>query len=188
MLRNAINNPKIPVDDLISIVKKFNAPVTAGTIKLYLLELNPPVMGWEGWEDAKAVYPAVGADQDVDMTSAVASVLGRLPGSHIFALDAVIKHFRTLIDTTKSAEPDEVYITKLALSVGKSKCFFIIIFVFHWPADTSIKQFFVLNLRPTSLSVTVLLHYSSPTLSGTTLPFSLPLLRNSRRRLTVPCL
>ncbi|XAO25445.1 hypothetical protein I312_104268 [Cryptococcus bacillisporus CA1280] len=120
MLRNAINNPKIPVDDLVSIVKKFNAPVAAGTIKLYLLELNPPVMGWEGWEDAKAVYPAVGADQDVDMTSAVASVLGRLPGSHIFALDAVIKHFRTLIDTTKSAEPDEVYITKLALSVGRT--------------------------------------------------------------------
>lgn len=178
MLRNAINNPKIPVDDLISIVKKFNAPVAAGTIKLYLLELNPPVMGWEGWEDAKAVYPAVGADQDVDMTSAVASVLGRLPGSHIFALDAVIKHFRTLIDTTKSAEPDEVYTTKLALSVGRSKCLFVFFPDVSLPADMSTKQFFVHNLRLISLSVTVLLHCSWPTLSGTTPPFSLRLLRN----------
>ncbi|WVQ79532.1 hypothetical protein IAT38_001631 [Cryptococcus sp. DSM 104549] len=120
MLRNAINNPKIPLEDLITIVKKFNVPVAAGTVKLYLLELNPPVLGWEGWEDAKAVYPAVGADQERDMTSAVASVLGRLPGSQIFALDAVIKHFRNLVDSTKSVEPDEVYITKLALSVGRT--------------------------------------------------------------------
>ncbi|KAK8849456.1 hypothetical protein IAR55_004789 [Kwoniella newhampshirensis] len=120
MLRNAINNPHISIEDVISIVKKFNVPVAAGAVKLYLLELNPPVLGWEGWEDAKAVYPAVGADQERDMTSAVTSVLGRLPGSQLFALDAVIKHFRDLIDSTKSAEADEVYITKLALSVGRT--------------------------------------------------------------------
>ncbi|WWD20080.1 hypothetical protein CI109_104554 [Kwoniella shandongensis] len=120
MLRNAINNPHISIEDMVSIVKKFNVPVAAGTVKLYLLELNPPVLGWEGWEDAKAVYPAVGADQERDMTSAVTSVLGRLPGSQLFVLDAVIKHFRDLVDGTKSAEADEVYITKLALSVGRT--------------------------------------------------------------------
>ncbi|WVQ75205.1 hypothetical protein IAR50_004816 [Cryptococcus sp. DSM 104548] len=120
MLRNAINNPQIAIDDIVSIVKKFNVPVAAGTVKLYLLELNPPVMGWEGWEDAKAVYPAIGADQEVDMTSGVASVLGRLPGSHVYALNAVIKHFRDLVDNTSSNEPNEVYVTKLALSVGRT--------------------------------------------------------------------
>nr|XP_018260514.1 GTPase activating protein [Kwoniella dejecticola CBS 10117]OBR82672.1 GTPase activating protein [Kwoniella dejecticola CBS 10117] len=120
MLRNAINNPQIPMDDLIAIVKKFNLPIAAGTLKLYLLELNPPVLGWEGWEDAKAVYPAIGADQERDMTNAVSSVLGRLPGSQLYVLDAVIKHFRNLIDSTKSAESDEVYVTKLALSVGRT--------------------------------------------------------------------
>ncbi|WWC93065.1 uncharacterized protein L201_008030 [Kwoniella dendrophila CBS 6074] len=120
MLRNAINNPQIPLDDLVNIVKKFNLPIAAGTVKLYLLELNPPVLGWEGWEDAKAVYPAIGADQERDMTSAVTSVLGRLPGSQLYVLDAVIKHFKDLIDTTKSAESNEVYVTKLALSVGRT--------------------------------------------------------------------
>ncbi|KAK6908958.1 hypothetical protein I203_102965 [Kwoniella mangroviensis CBS 8507] len=120
MLRNAINNPQIPVEDLITIIKKFNLPIAAGAVKLYLLELNPPVLGWEGWEDAKAVYPAIGADQERDMTSAVSSVLGRLPGSQLYVLDAVIKHFRDLVDNTKSAESNEVYVTKLALSVGRT--------------------------------------------------------------------
>ncbi|ODO00626.1 GTPase activating protein [Cryptococcus wingfieldii CBS 7118] len=120
MLRNAINNPQIAIDDIVSIVKKFNVPVAAGTVKLFLLELNPPVMGWEGWEDAKAVYPAIGADQEVDMTSGVSSVLGRLPASHVYALNAVIKHLRDLVDKTKSNEPNEVYVTKLALSVGRT--------------------------------------------------------------------
>ena len=58
MLRNAINNPKTSVQDMVNLVKKFNLPVAAGTVKLYLLELNPPLLDWEGWEDAKAVYPA----------------------------------------------------------------------------------------------------------------------------------
>ncbi|WVF68680.1 hypothetical protein IAT40_003452 [Kwoniella sp. CBS 6097] len=120
MLRNAINNPQIPADDLVTIIKKFNLPIAAGTVKLYLLELNPPVLGWEGWEDAKAVYPAVGADQERDMTSAVTSVLGRLPGSQLYVLDAVIKHFRELIDSTKTPESNSVYVTKLALSVGRT--------------------------------------------------------------------
>ncbi|WVN86968.1 uncharacterized protein L203_102143 [Cryptococcus depauperatus CBS 7841] len=120
MLRNAINNPKIPLIDIKAIVQKFNVPVAVNAIKLWFLELNPPVMGWEGWEDAKAVYPAIGADQEVDVRSAVGSVLGRLSGIQVFVLNAFIKHLRNMIDETKSAEADEVYITKLALSVGRT--------------------------------------------------------------------
>jgi hypothetical protein len=36
----------------------------------------------------------VGADLERDVSSAVTSVLSRLPGSHLFVLDAVVKHFR----------------------------------------------------------------------------------------------
>lgn len=57
-LRSAINSSRSGVEELSATIKRFNAPVIAGVIKLYLLELNPPVMGWEGWEDAKAVYPS----------------------------------------------------------------------------------------------------------------------------------
>ena len=36
----------------------------------------------------------VGADQERDMTSAVMSVLGRLPGAQLFVLDAIVKHLK----------------------------------------------------------------------------------------------
>jgi hypothetical protein len=45
-------------EDVREVCGKFNAPVVAGTVKLYLQELSPPVLGWEGWEDAKAIYPS----------------------------------------------------------------------------------------------------------------------------------
>lgn len=57
-LRNALNSAELTVDDMVTIAKKYNLPIVAGTVKLWLLELNPPVLGWEGWEDAKAVYPS----------------------------------------------------------------------------------------------------------------------------------
>ena len=48
ILRNAINNPKTAIEDIVEVVKKFNLPTAAGAVKLYLLELNPPVLGWVG--------------------------------------------------------------------------------------------------------------------------------------------
>jgi hypothetical protein len=58
VLRNSINDVRLTSEQITEIVKRFNVPVVAGAVKLWLLELNPPVMGWEGWEDAKGVYPA----------------------------------------------------------------------------------------------------------------------------------
>ena len=57
-LRNSINASRASLEEVAETMKRFNAPVVAGVVKLYLLELNPPVLGWEGWEDAKAVYPS----------------------------------------------------------------------------------------------------------------------------------
>ena len=59
-LRNSINASRASLEEVTSTMRHFNAPVLAGNVKLYLLELNPPVLGWEGWEDAKAVYPTGG--------------------------------------------------------------------------------------------------------------------------------
>lgn len=58
VLRNSINDVRLTGEQITEIAKRFNAPVIAGAVKLWLLELHPPVMGWEGWEDAKGVYPA----------------------------------------------------------------------------------------------------------------------------------
>lgn len=93
-LRKLINSAQLTTEDMTTIGKRFNAPIIAGAIKLWLLELNPPVLGWEGWEDAKAIYPSVGADQERDMTSAVTSVLARLPGAQLFTLNAIVKEWK----------------------------------------------------------------------------------------------
>lgn len=53
------------------------------------------------------------------MTSAVTSVVGRLPASQLFTLNAIIKHWKDLIDNTKTEEPTELYIKKLSLSLGR---------------------------------------------------------------------
>lgn len=57
-LRNSVNDPAMTAAEIKGATLKFNLPTVAGAIKLYLLELNPPVLGWEGWEDAKAIYPS----------------------------------------------------------------------------------------------------------------------------------
>ncbi|BEI80589.1 hypothetical protein CcaverHIS002_0111180 [Cutaneotrichosporon cavernicola] len=119
MLRNAINHSQLRVDEIATIAQKFNLPTVCGVVKLWLLELNPPALGWEGWEDAKAIYPSVGADLERDMTSAVRSVVGRLPTSQLFTLNAVIKHWKDLVDGTKTEEPAELYIKKLSISTGR---------------------------------------------------------------------
>lgn len=62
-LRNSLNHTDLTAQDVAEVCAKFNAPVVAGAVKLYLLELNPPLLGWEGWEDAKAIYPSGECDQ-----------------------------------------------------------------------------------------------------------------------------
>jgi hypothetical protein len=39
------------------IFAKYDAPILASTVKLWLLETNPPVGMWEGWDDIRKLYP-----------------------------------------------------------------------------------------------------------------------------------
>jgi hypothetical protein len=56
-LREVLNavppNSPIPPD----LVKQFDAPVLAGAVKLWALELDPPLALWEGWEEFRKLYP-----------------------------------------------------------------------------------------------------------------------------------
>lgn len=151
-LRNAINSPSTSVEDMIGVIKQFNVPIVAGTVKLFLLELNPPVLGWEGWEDSKAVYPAgkfiLGSGHGMDAerrcswrrsgeghdecgdigagpTARRSTIHPRccceaFEGVGIFSCQIRMPCLPIrLIDSTKTEESNEVYITKLALSVGR---------------------------------------------------------------------
>jgi hypothetical protein len=57
-LREAIN--ALPLDNPIpeGFFEKCDGPLLASTTKLWLLEVNPPVALWEGWDDIKKIYPS----------------------------------------------------------------------------------------------------------------------------------
>ncbi|KAF8216353.1 hypothetical protein K438DRAFT_1797082 [Mycena galopus ATCC 62051] len=126
-LREALN--AVPLEESVpaEVFAPYDAPVIAGTIKLWLLELDPPLALWEGWDDIRKIYPAVGAaakseggDAEAQRITDLGTALQRLPRIHLIVLDAIVSHLRNLIDTTTVEETEEVYITKLALSVGRS--------------------------------------------------------------------
>ena len=105
----------------------FDAPVIASTLKLWLLELSPPVGLYETWDEFRKLYPNVGeklkeekeGESEEERLKNVSGALIRLPRVHLLVLDGVVKHFKELIASTKVEESDEVYINKLALAFGR---------------------------------------------------------------------
>ncbi|KAF5388647.1 hypothetical protein D9757_004791 [Collybiopsis confluens] len=107
----------------------FDAPVIAAAIKLWLLELDPPIGLYETWDEFRKLYPTMGAtlvvkaegeDSQEEKIKEVSTVLQRLPRVHLYVLDAIVSHLKKLVDSTKVEELNEVYITKLALSIGRT--------------------------------------------------------------------
>ncbi|KAF8817572.1 hypothetical protein BYT27DRAFT_7199108 [Phlegmacium glaucopus] len=153
-LRESLNaippNQPFPTD----LIAKFDAPVIASCIKLWALELNPPLALYEGWEDFRKLYPSVGAsaskegDEGKEHLQQVATSLQKLPRVHILVLDAIVKHLKDLVQSTKVDETDEVYFTKLALSLGRT------ILRPKFESEISIQ-----DRHPTSLFLDLLRHY-----------------------------
>lgn len=56
-IREALNAvpPEQPFPD--DILAKYDAPVLAGAVKLWALELNPPLGMYEGWDELRKLYP-----------------------------------------------------------------------------------------------------------------------------------
>ncbi|KAF8845130.1 hypothetical protein BDN67DRAFT_962064 [Paxillus ammoniavirescens] len=126
-LREALN--AVPPEHPFSpdMLAKYDAPVLAGCIKLWTLELDPPLALWEGWDDIRKLYPTVGSAGKADGEPSeeqhlqdLQAALQRLPKVHLYVLDAVVTHLRTLIQSTSVDESDDIYMTKLALSIGRT--------------------------------------------------------------------
>lgn len=113
-LRNRINDALLPVDAMVSEIQSFNLPVMAAAVKLWLLELSPPLLGAETHAVCKEAYGKNDAAQDLP------HLLSQTAGAQIFVLDAIVGHLRRLIDSTTTQESDSVYITKLGLSLGRA--------------------------------------------------------------------
>ncbi|PPQ96939.1 LOW QUALITY PROTEIN: hypothetical protein CVT26_005958, partial [Gymnopilus dilepis] len=90
------------------LLAKFDAPVIASCVKLWLLKLNPPIALYEGWEDFRRIYSHMGSTSLKTDTYCSCQ--------HCF-IEAPPRPFQScnLVETTKVDEADEVYSIKLAL-------------------------------------------------------------------------
>ncbi|EIN06168.1 hypothetical protein PUNSTDRAFT_145491 [Punctularia strigosozonata HHB-11173 SS5] len=126
-LRESLNG--VPIDQPIpaGVLAKYDPPVLASAIKLWALELDPPLALYEGWDEIRKIYPPVGsAKAEGESTEKklenLHNALMRLPKVHLYVLDAILSHLKSLIDSTTAEESNEVYITKLALTLGRTIC------------------------------------------------------------------
>ncbi|KAF3937633.1 hypothetical protein ABW19_dt0207669 [Dactylella cylindrospora] len=108
-LRNAINNGKaIPRD----VLEKYDMPIVASTLKLYLLELPDSLVSSRVYDVIKTIYHTHGGEGD-DQTrlSVIQNTLGGLLLANIATLDALVSHFTRLIELTSA---EEQYYSELA--------------------------------------------------------------------------
>ncbi|KAI0693202.1 hypothetical protein C8T65DRAFT_668442 [Cerioporus squamosus] len=128
-LRETLNAVPPEEDIPHDVLQKYDAPVLASGVKLWALELDPPLCMYEGWDEMRKLYPTVGGGHDGLKPSdeqhiqEVQSALQKLPKIHLLVLDTLVKHLKDLIASTAGStetEPNEVYITKLALSMGRT--------------------------------------------------------------------
>ncbi|KAI4527594.1 hypothetical protein K525DRAFT_231913 [Schizophyllum commune Loenen D] len=122
-LREALNAipPEQPIPA--ELFAQYDAPVVAATIKLWLLELDPPLALYEGWDEVRKLYGTVGAKaekSEEEHVQELQTALLRLPRVHLYVLDTLVKHLKELIEETEVDESEEVYVTKLALSIGRT--------------------------------------------------------------------
>ncbi|TFK51765.1 hypothetical protein OE88DRAFT_1658375 [Heliocybe sulcata] len=155
-LRESLNAimPDQPIPE--DLFKNYDIPVIASALKLWMLELDPPLGLWEGWDEFRKLYPTVGKsvkeDGEVSPEQHIQELQGallRLPRVHLYVLDVVVAHLRNLIDSTTTEEPNEVYTTKLALTMGRT--------VLRPKFETEIS---VQDRHPTLLFMDLVNHYS----------------------------
>jgi hypothetical protein len=79
------------------LVATYDAPVIAGAIKLWVLELNPPLALYEGWDEFRKLYRAKAEGQQTEEQHIqnLGATLQKLPRVHLFVLDLLVKHLKT---------------------------------------------------------------------------------------------
>ncbi|KAL7266647.1 Rho-GTPase-activating protein 8 [Rhizina undulata] len=112
-LRMAVNNAKtIPKE----VLAKYEIPIVASVLKLYLLELPDSLVSSHKYEIIKTVYTTHGGEgEDKARLAVIQNTLGSLPLSNIATLDAITTHFTRLIELTSA---DETFISSLAYSLA----------------------------------------------------------------------
>lgn len=112
-LRNAINTGKsIPHE----VLEKYEIPIVASVLKLYLLELPDSLVSSHVYEIIKTIYTTTAPNTSENArVSVIQSTLGQLRLANIATLDAVTTHFTRLIELTSA---DEEYVAALAANLA----------------------------------------------------------------------
>lgn len=108
-LRNNINTGR-PID--MELLEKYEVPIVASVLKLYLLELPDSLVSSHVYEIVKTIYTSTAqSSSEQARITVIQSTLGQLRLANIATLDALVTHFTRLIDLTSA---DEAYISQLA--------------------------------------------------------------------------
>ncbi|KPV77972.1 uncharacterized protein RHOBADRAFT_50496 [Rhodotorula graminis WP1] len=121
-LRSILNKPSMLAlddSDLAALLAPFDLPVLCATVKLWLLELEIPVVTYSAYDELRALYPRRTAGEGEVEAGKVADVVGKLPKVHFEVLHALVDHLTRLISTTSTPEPLPTYIHKLSLSLSR---------------------------------------------------------------------
>ncbi|KAJ6120384.1 hypothetical protein N7523_004664 [Penicillium sp. IBT 18751x] len=112
-LRNTLNNSKV---DYREVLPKFEIPIVASVLKLYLLELPDSLVSSQVYEIVKTIYSTTAHETTEEgRIKVLQSTLGQLRLVNIATLDAIMTHFTRLIDLTSA---DEQYIASLAQTLS----------------------------------------------------------------------
>ncbi|KAH0559537.1 hypothetical protein GP486_003949 [Trichoglossum hirsutum] len=108
-LRNAINTGKAIPHELLD---RYEIPIVASVLKLYLLELPDSLVSSMVYEIVKTIYATQATESDdANRISVIQNTLGQLRLANIATLDAITTHFTRLIELTSA---DEEFISALA--------------------------------------------------------------------------
>lgn len=121
-LRNIVNNgAAIPRD----VLERYEIPIVASVLKLYLLELPDSLVSSTVYDIIKTIYTTttdavpnpISSDSPTSAPriKVLQSTLGQLRLNNIATLDAITTHFTRLIDLTSADEP---YIQQLATTLA----------------------------------------------------------------------
>ena len=98
-LRETLNAVPPEEDIPHDMLQKYDAPVLASGVKLWALELDPPLCMYEGWDEFRKLYPTVGGKPEMQPSAEqhileVQSALQKLPKVHLMVLDTIIRHLK----------------------------------------------------------------------------------------------
>lgn len=112
-LRDEINNGKPVTTDILD---KYEIPIVASVLKLYLLELPDSLVSSHVYEIIKTIYNTPASEStDSARVAVLQNTLIQLRLANIATLDALMTHFTRLIELTSA---DEAYVTSLAQSLA----------------------------------------------------------------------